>query len=75
MQLTEFLKTTTQKKFAASLNITQALVSRWNQGGQVSAELVLPVSEKTNWQVTPHDLRPDLYPHPHDGMPLEMRVA
>jgi hypothetical protein len=30
---------------------------------------VLNAAAATDWQVTPHDWRPDLYPHPDDGMP------
>ncbi|MCV5295753.1 hypothetical protein OFC42_28600, partial [Escherichia coli] len=22
-----------------------------------------------NWSVTPHELRPDIYPNPNDGLP------
>ena len=28
-----------------------------------------------DWQVTPHELRPDIYPHPHDGLPEHLRNA
>ncbi|MBL2607392.1 Cro/Cl family transcriptional regulator, partial [Klebsiella pneumoniae] len=24
-----------------------------------------------DWQVTPHELRPDLYPNPTDGLPKD----
>lgn len=33
------------------------------------AEYVLPIAEAVDWQITPHQLRTDLYPHPCDGMP------
>jgi DNA-binding transcriptional regulator YdaS (Cro superfamily) len=33
------------------------------------AEAVIPIAEITTWQVTPHELRPDLYPNPTDAMP------
>lgn len=36
---------------------------------QVSAEYVLQVSAATGYEVTPHQLRPDLYPNPTDGLP------
>ena len=41
----------------------------------VPAEHVISVAEATGWAVTPHELRPDLYPHPHDGLPVHLRVA
>ncbi len=33
------------------------------------AEYVLPICDAIGWKITPHELRPDLYPHPSDGMP------
>ncbi|MGN8238636.1 transcriptional regulator [Enterobacter soli] len=38
---------------------------------KIPGELVLKVSKVVNWQVTPHELRPDLYPNPTDGLPAE----
>ncbi|MCI1034072.1 transcriptional regulator [Raoultella terrigena] len=38
---------------------------------KVPGELVLKVSKAVEWQVTPHEIRPDLYPNPTDGMPNE----
>jgi DNA-binding transcriptional regulator YdaS (Cro superfamily) len=39
------------------------------------ADMVLPISRALAFQVTPHELRPDLYPHPLDGMPREGTCA
>lgn len=39
------------------------------------SEHVISVSDKVDYQVTPHELRPDIYPHPHDGLPAHLRVA
>lgn len=39
----------------------------------VGAESVLAVAAAVEFQVTPHELRPDLYPHPDDGLPAERR--
>lgn len=33
------------------------------------AEYVLPICDTVGWRITPHELRPDLYPHPSDGLP------
>ncbi|HDR2471501.1 TPA: helix-turn-helix domain-containing protein [Enterobacter soli] len=38
---------------------------------KIPGELVLKVSKVVDWQVTPHELRPDLYPNPTDGLPAE----
>jgi len=37
-------------------------------------DVVLPIAEHLNYQLTPHQLRPDLYPNPTDALPLGMRV-
>lgn len=33
------------------------------------AEYVLPICDTVDWRITPHEMRPDLYPHPTDGLP------
>ena len=32
------------------------------------AEAVIAIAETVGWQITPHELRPDVYPNPLDGM-------
>lgn len=49
-----------------------ASLNRFNH--KVGAENVIPISRATEWQVTPHEFRPDLYPHKHDGLPDYLRV-
>jgi hypothetical protein len=39
----------------------------------VPATRVLAIAAASDWMVTPHELRPDLYPHPDDGMPPDRR--
>lgn len=39
------------------------------------AEAVIPISAAVDWQVTPHELRPDIYPSPADGLPSTERKA
>nr|WP_272501713.1 YdaS family helix-turn-helix protein [Silvania confinis] len=54
----------------AELLSTSAMnVSHWRNrnGGQVPQGRVLPIFNATG--VTPHELRPDLYPNPTDGLP------
>lgn len=70
MRLAEYLEKTkeTQPAFGRRLGVTQSAVAQW-VAGQVGAERVLKVAAATDWRVTPHELRPDLYPHPEDGMP------
>lgn len=35
----------------------------------IPAERVIPIARATDWRVTPHELRPDLYPNASDGVP------
>jgi DNA-binding transcriptional regulator YdaS (Cro superfamily) len=37
------------------------------------AERALVLAAATNYAVTPHELRPDIYPHRHDGLPERLR--
>lgn len=49
----------TQAEFAELVGVTQPLVSYWLNRGQVGAQYVLTVEEKTG--VSRHDLRPDIF--------------
>lgn len=78
MKLKQFLETKniTQTEFADALHVSQALVSQWLTGDTtITAERTKQIGEASEWLVTPHDLRPDLYPHPNDGIPEHMRRA
>ncbi|HCU16924.1 MAG TPA: Rha family transcriptional regulator [Hafnia paralvei] len=57
--------------FAAKLNITEQSVGKWKNkyNGIVPSARVLEIFHATG--VTPHELRPDLYPNPTDGLPIE----
>lgn len=48
-----------QTAFAELIGVTQPLVSYWLKRGQVGAQYVLKVEEKTG--VSRHDLRPDIF--------------
>jgi DNA-binding transcriptional regulator YdaS (Cro superfamily) len=43
------------------------------QLARVPAERAIQVARLTRFEVTPHELRPDIYPHPVDGLPEELR--
>ncbi len=53
---------------AIALGLHKTAVYKW--GDQCPAERVIAVSELTGWRVTPHQLRPDIYPNKRDGLPL-----
>ena len=44
-------------------------VANWVINNQVPSERVLQLCQLENWSVTPHELRPDIYPNPNDGLP------
>jgi DNA-binding transcriptional regulator YdaS (Cro superfamily) len=49
-------------------------VSKWRTS-MTPADWVLWLARLTSWVVTPHELRPDLYPHPDDGMPKPLTLS
>ena len=51
--------------------LTHQAVSKWD--GVVPDGRVLEVCYGFDWAVTPHELRPDIYPHPDDGLPEHLR--
>ncbi len=48
--------------------VSQGHVWKWLQSGRVPAEQVIPIVKAVDGEVTPHDLRPDIYPDA-DWMP------
>lgn len=62
---------------AKSLGVAQAHVWAWINKTKdgIPAKNVIAVSKATEWIVTPHQLRPDLYPHPMDGLPDHLRLG
>ena len=38
------------------------------------ADVVLPIAEALGYRMTPHALRPDLYPNPTDALPSDIAV-
>jgi Uncharacterized protein conserved in bacteria, prophage-related len=72
MDLKNYLKSsgTRQQDFALLVGETQGYVSRIvSKKCLVGATTALKWSAATGFQVTPHDLRPDIYPNPTDGIP------
>lgn len=75
MTLQDFIARTTQLAFARQLGVSQGLVSHWiTERKQVAPEWVLRICEVSDWQVTPHEVRPDIYPNPSDGLPAQETV-
>ena len=64
-----------QAGIARLIGLPQQVVSRWANGQQVPASRVLQLCEIMAWEVTPHELRPDIYPNPTDGLPAESQTS
>lgn len=65
-----------QTALARACDVKQAYIWNWlNRDGRTPAEYVLDVSKATNYEVTPHDLRPDIYPNVSDGLPAGHAAA
>lgn len=58
-----------RRALADRLDVKYQAVQQWEKS--VPPERVIPIAEATNWTITPHQLRPDLYPNPTDGLPQE----
>ncbi|BDB47333.1 TPA: transcriptional regulator [Escherichia coli] len=64
-----------QNAIARNLGVTPQAVNQWFSKSTIPARFVLRVCEVVAWKVTPHGLRPDLYPHPEDGIPNLLRKS
>lgn len=50
-------------------------INNWmTRDNKVPDLMAIPLARISGWQVTPHELRLDLYPHPEDGLPEELRA-
>lgn len=58
---------------AKAIGVSYQAIRKYERG-TLSAERVIPVARATGWQITPHELRPDLYPYLADGLPLQQLV-
>ena len=64
--------------FMPTANVQQGHVWKWLNGlkGETPpAEYVLPIAAATGWEITPHQLRPDIYPNILDGLPKIQEAA
>ncbi|HDC4402261.1 TPA: helix-turn-helix domain-containing protein [Enterobacter kobei] len=62
------LRSGSASTLGALIGVSKMAVSLWRRKG-IPAERVLPIYAVTG--VTPHELRPDLYPNPTDGLPKQ----
>lgn len=55
--------------------VSQPLIWGWINSAKFEVpppEMVIPIAEALNYRMTPHDLRPDLYPNPTDALPAHV---
>ncbi|MCK6670788.1 helix-turn-helix domain-containing protein [Enterobacter roggenkampii] len=62
------IKCGSARALGALIGVSKMAISLWRRNG-IPAGRVLPVFNATG--VTPHELRPDLYPNPTDGLPKQ----
>jgi DNA-binding transcriptional regulator YdaS (Cro superfamily) len=61
---------TSRADFANALEVSESLVGHWCNGLRpVPPEQAIRVAKITKWQVTPHQLRPDIWPNATDALP------
>lgn len=56
------------RPLALRLGVTYQAIRKWKTHG-IPAERVIPVCSAVAFKITPHQLRPDIYPNANDGMP------
>jgi DNA-binding transcriptional regulator YdaS (Cro superfamily) len=54
---------------AQKLGVSLQRLNNWRSRGRIPADMVIRYSCARDWEVTPHQLRPDIYPNPTDGLP------
>jgi len=58
---------------SAGRRISIQRVNNWQDRG-VPLDMTIFFCRAVAWDITPHQLHPDSYPHPEDGLPEERRT-
>ncbi|EMC3249606.1 helix-turn-helix domain-containing protein [Salmonella enterica] len=66
-------KLVSQRDIAKAMGITPQAVNQWFSKSSIPSTFVLRVCELVDWRITPHEVRPDLYPSRYDGLPDSLR--
>jgi hypothetical protein len=53
-------------ELSRQLGLSRGAISQWDI---VPTERVIALCRLIEWKLTPHQLRPDIYPNPTDGLP------
>lgn len=63
----------TAARLAVQIGVSPVLISQWRtERRTIPGDRVIPIARATGWRVTPHELRPDLYPNAGDGVPVDV---
>jgi DNA-binding transcriptional regulator YdaS (Cro superfamily) len=64
----------TKAAAARALGVSGEAVRKWCKNG-VPPERVIEICRSSSWRVTPHLLRPDIYPNPSDALPANVAAV
>jgi hypothetical protein len=71
MQIEDLITQFTLTGLATRCGVASQVIYNWRRRG-IPVDQVLHIARSTEWFATPHQLRPDLYPNPTDGLPVEV---
>ena len=58
-----------QTHVAKALGVRSQTVNGWFNHSGVPADRIIPLCEFLDWEVTPHEIDPIVYPNPNDALP------
>ncbi|BDH45725.1 hypothetical protein TUM12370_17690 [Salmonella enterica subsp. enterica serovar Choleraesuis] len=58
-----------QAAIGEHFGISSQAVGKWLRSGTIPPRRILPLCGALNWLVTPHEIDPEAYPNPTDGLP------
>ncbi|PPD12149.1 hypothetical protein [Methylophilus sp.] len=49
-------------------------INNWiERDKNIPTDYVIPIAQVSEWKFTPHQIKPNKYPHPQDGLPDHLR--
>lgn len=70
--LKDIIKKVGPAEIARQMQESLQTINNWKTRG-IPLEKTVMFCAAVNFQITPHDLHPEQYPHPDDGLPASMR--
>lgn len=62
-------KAATRTRIGKHFGISSQAVGKWIYASGVPQKRIIPLCQFLEWQVTPHEIDPEAYPNPTDGLP------